>query len=107
MPRDIPELDRIQRWMQTLFTDSDGVRSGLRSEAAKNILPHSEQRLEDLVLPSQQLSSVERLSIYGNMYFSRLIEILDDEFPNVKYVGAPRESEVARRSCLLDRCGWP
>ncbi len=86
MPRDIPELDRIQRWMQALILDPDGVRSGLRSEAARKILPHSEERLEDLVLPSQKLSSVERLSIYGNMYFLRLIEILGDEFPTVRHL---------------------
>jgi len=84
MPRDLPELDQIERWMQALIMDPDGVRCGLRSQAASNILPCTEDSLEGLVLPSKQLDSVERLSIYGNMYFSRLIEILAEEFPTVQ-----------------------
>ncbi len=63
MPRDLPELDQIERWMQALIMDPDGVQSGLKSEAAGNILPCTEASLEGLVLPSQQLNSVERLSI--------------------------------------------
>ena len=86
MPPDMPELDQIERWMQALIMDPDGVRSGLRSEAADNILPCTEDNLEGLVLPSKQLNSVERLSIYGNMYFSRLIEILAEEFPTVEHL---------------------
>ncbi len=86
MPRDMPELDQIERWMQALVMDPDGVRSGLRSEAADNILPCAEDNLEVIVLPSKQLNYVERLSIYGNMYFSRLIEILAEEFPTVQHL---------------------
>ncbi len=86
MPPDMPELDQIERWMQALIMDPDGVRSGLRSEAADNILSCTEDNLEGLVLPSKQLISVERLSIYGNMYFSRLIEILAEEFPTVEHL---------------------
>ena len=84
MPRDLPELDQIERWMQALIMDPDGVRSGLRSQVAGDILPCTEESLEGLVLPSKQLDSVERLSIYGSMYFSRLIEILAEEFPTVQ-----------------------
>ncbi len=86
MPRDLPELDQIERWMQALIMDPDGVRSGLRGQAAGNILPCTEESLEGLVLPSKQLDSVERLSIYGSMYFSRLIEVLAEEFPTVQHL---------------------
>ncbi|MFQ6005345.1 MAG: putative DNA-binding domain-containing protein [Woeseia sp.] len=86
MSRELPELDQIERWMQAIIMDPDGVRSGLRSEAAGNGLPCTEESLEDLVLPSQQLNSVERLSIYGNMYFWRLTEILAEEFPTVQHL---------------------
>ena len=97
MPRDLPELDQIERWLQTLFMDADGVRSGLRSEAAGNILPCTEESLKGLVLPSKQLNSVERLSIYGNMYFSRLIEVLAEEFPTVQHLlGKEVFGKVAR-----------
>ena len=86
MPRDMPELDQIERWMQALIMDPDGVRSGLRSKAVGNILPFTKESLEGLVLPSQQLNSVERLSIYGEMYFWRLTEILAEEFPTVQHL---------------------
>ena len=86
MPRDALELERIQRWMQAVIMDPDGVRSGLANKAAGNILPCSEETIEELVLPSQQLNPVERLSIYGYMYFSRLIEILAEEFPTVQHL---------------------
>jgi len=89
MLRDVPELEQIQRWMQALIMDADGVRSGLESEAAGKILPCTEESLEGLVLPSQQLNSVERLSIYGNMYFWRLTEILAEEFPTVRHLFGP------------------
>ncbi len=89
MLRDVPELEQIQRWMQALIMDADGVRSGLKSEIAGKILPCTEESLEGLVLPSQQLNSVERLSIYGNMYFWRLTEILAEEFPTVRHLFGP------------------
>ena len=86
MPRDMPELDQIERWMQALIMDPDGVQSALRSKAVGNILPFTKASLEGLVLPSQQLNSVERLSIYGEMYFWRLTEILAEEFPTVQHL---------------------
>ncbi len=97
MPRDTPELDRLERWMQALIMDPDGVRSGLRNAAADNVLPGTVDKLEGLVLPSKQLNSVERLSIYGNMYFSRLIEILAEEFPTVQHLlGKERFGKTVR-----------
>ncbi len=86
MPRDALELERIQRWMQALIMDPGGVRYGLRKPGDGRILPYANENLEALVLPSKQLDSVERLSIYGNMYFSRLIEILAEEFPTVQHL---------------------
>jgi len=86
MLRDMPELDQIERWMQALIMDPDGVQSALRSKAVGNILPFTKASLEGLVLPSQQLNSVERLSIYGEMYFWRLTEILAEEFPTVQHL---------------------
>ncbi len=86
MPRDALELERIQHWMQALIMDPDGVRCGLRNPGDSRSLPYTNENLEELVLPSKQLDSVERLSIYANMYFSRLIEILAEEFPTVQHL---------------------
>ena len=86
MDRATTELDRIQRWMQAVVTDANGIGSGLRSETAHKILPGTEDHLEDLVLPSSQLSAAERLRIYADMYFSRLVDILAEEFPTVRHL---------------------
>ena len=82
----MPELDLIERWLQALFTDADGIKAGLRHGDASKILPYTKENLEHLVQPSKQLSSLERLSIYRNMYFSRLIEVMAEEFPTVQHL---------------------
>jgi len=86
MPRDIPELDQVERWMQTVIMDPGGVGSGLVGQAAREILPGFETKLEDLILPSKQLNALQRLSIYGEMYFWRVTEILAKEFPTVQHL---------------------
>jgi hypothetical protein len=97
MPNKTPELEQIERWMQTVVMHPDGVPAGLRSQAAGKILPCTEENLEDLVLPSEQLNSLERLSIYGNMYFWRLTEILTEEFPTIRQLfGEELFEKVAR-----------
>jgi hypothetical protein len=91
------ELNRIQRWMQALIMDPDGVRSGLGNAVATDMHPDNEISLERLVLPSKQLNSLERLSIYGDMYFWRINEILAEEFPTVRYLlGKDLFENVAR-----------
>ncbi len=41
------------------------------------------------VLPSKALSSVERLDIYAYMYYARLIEVLENEYPTTQqFLGA-------------------
>ena len=92
-----PELDQIERWMQALIMHPDGINSGLRSEEARDILPSSAEGLERVVLPSKQLNSQERLGIYRDMYYWRLIGILEEEFPTVQQLfGEELFSEVAR-----------
>ncbi len=86
MDRASTELDRIQRWMQAVVTDANGIGSGLRSQTAHQSLPGIEDHLEDLVLPSSQLSAAARLRIYADMYFSRLVDILAEEFPTVRHL---------------------
>lgn len=86
MSRDIPELDQVERWMQAVIMDPGGVGSGLVGQAARKILPGVETNLEDLVLPSKQLNALQRLSIYGDMYFWRVTEILAKEFPTIQHL---------------------
>lgn len=78
-------LDRLQRWMQEVITHPDGIAAGISSESATGQISVSPETVEDVIGPSQSLGSIERLSVYGNAYFARLVECLGDEFPALKH----------------------
>ena len=85
-PWTIPEspLDKVQRWMQSVIMHPDGVAAGLDSAAARQHIDVPPEQVEQVISPSQALSSVERLSIYANAYYARLLECLGEEFPVLK-----------------------
>ena len=72
--------------MLEVITHPQGVRTGLGSNEARELLPVAAGRLEDIVLPSSALSSEDRLGIYANMYFWRLVDVLTEDFPAVRYI---------------------
>ncbi|MGB5132892.1 MAG: DNA-binding domain-containing protein, partial [Steroidobacteraceae bacterium] len=84
--RDEPGLNTLERWMQEVVMHPDGAAAGLRSAPARRLLPAAASRLESVVLPSKALSSVERLDIYANMYYARLLEILGEEYPTTRQI---------------------
>lgn len=77
--------------MYAVFTHPDGAEAGLQGEEAQKCFPTGIEALDELVLPSKNLTAVERLSIYANMYYWRLIDILADEFPTVRHVLGPEQ----------------
>ena len=83
---DQPEspLAKVQRWMQSVIMHPDGVAAGLDSEAARRHIDVPPEQVEQVISPSQALSSVERLAIYANAYYARLLECLGEEFPVLK-----------------------
>ncbi len=77
------DLERLQRWMQDAITRP-------RDAAAA-------QDVADVVLPSAQLSSEQRLAIYTDMIALRFVEILQEDFPAVRaLVGSDRFDRLAR-----------
>ncbi len=77
-------LTTVQRWMQSVIMHPDGVAAGLASDAARQHLDVPPDDVEQVILRSQAQTSVERLSIYANAYFARLLECLGEEFPVLK-----------------------
>jgi hypothetical protein len=77
-------LEKVQRWMQSVITHPDGVEAGLDSEVARKHINVPPEQVEQVISPSQALSSVERLAIYANAYYARLLECLGEEFPVLK-----------------------
>ncbi|HUY87698.1 MAG TPA: DNA-binding domain-containing protein [Pirellulales bacterium] len=76
-------LEREQRWMQAVIMHPDGVAGGVASAEAKCHLDVPLERIEEVVCRSRQLTSRERLSIYHNAYFARLLECLRSVFPSL------------------------
>src|ERR1700733_4084785 len=75
------QLAQIQRWLQAVITHADGVEAGLASVEARDAIDVSPDQVEDVVDPSKRRTSVERLEVYANAYYARLLECLRDEFP--------------------------
>ena len=74
-------LDRIQQWMQSVITHPDGIIGGIESDGARQQIDVSAGEIEQVINPSRALTSIERLEIYGNAYYARLLECLRDEYP--------------------------
>lgn len=71
-------LAALERWMQALLTHPEGPRAGVATPEARAALPLA---LHEVFLPSRTLSGEARIGVYAEMYFARLIEVLEEEFP--------------------------
>ncbi len=74
-------LAQLQRWMQSVVTHPDGVAAGIASPGAREEIDVALEDIETVVTRSNALSSVERLHVYANAYYARLLECLAEEFP--------------------------
>lgn len=78
------DLERLQRWMQTVISHPDGITVGIASSSAQQHIDVTADDVEDVICRSRALGSIERLAVYGNAYYARLIECLAAEFPTVR-----------------------
>lgn len=108
------ELETVQQWFQAVVTHPGGVAAGAEDAEAQRLIRLGRGDLEAVVRRSERLSAEERLSIYANAYWSRLIECLGDCFPVLR--GALGEEtfdgfafeylqRYPSRSYTLDRLG--
>jgi hypothetical protein len=77
-------LSAVQRWMQAVIMHPEGVDAGLASDSARASLNVDPADVEQMIARSEAQTSVERLSIYANAYYARLLECLGEEFPVLK-----------------------
>jgi len=77
-------LDVVQRWFQAVVTHPSGVEGGVRSEEAQTLIRLDRGELAAAVRRSRNLTAGERLSIYANAYYARLLECLGACFPVLK-----------------------
>lgn len=69
-------LNQLQSILYRLITAASGVAEGL---AAEGSMPPG--GLDALVLGDDRLSAEDRVDIYANMYFYRLLDVLKEDFP--------------------------
>jgi hypothetical protein len=84
MPDSSP-LNTIQRWLQAVITHPHGVRAGVDSLTARQLVEVTSADIVQVILPSREMTSLDRLQIYGQAYFGRLLECLSAQFPAVKH----------------------
>jgi Putative DNA-binding domain len=80
-----PHLEQIQRWMQSVITHKGGVEEALGSADVRRHLDVSAEGLEEVICRSRSLSGAERLEIYVDAYYARLMECLEGEFAATRY----------------------
>jgi hypothetical protein len=69
-------LKQLQRLLYRLITAASGVGEGLASERR---MPAG--GLDSIVRGDDRLSAEDRVDIYANMYFYRLLDVLKEDFP--------------------------
>ncbi len=78
------DLKRIESLLYRLITAPSGVAEGLAHETALG--PGG---LAEVVVGDERLSAEQRVDIYANMYFYRLLDVLKEDFPATsKLLGA-------------------
>ena len=84
-PQPSPELASIQRWMQRVVTHPNGVAEGIDSSEARDEIAIGSEQIESVIGRSKNQTSIERLEVYANGYYTRLLECLALEFPAVSH----------------------
>lgn len=79
------ELQRIQAWMQAVITNPAGIVQGIGSGEAQSQISVPAESVEQIVTRSSKQSAIERLGVYGNAYFARLLGCMQEDFPATRH----------------------
>jgi len=91
-----PTLDTLERWFVAATTDPDGLDAGIAGAGAL-VANSASRELERIVTRGPRLSAAERLAIYHDGYFARLVECLVDDYPALQHlIGAVEFERLAR-----------
>ncbi|MBA4016696.1 MAG: hypothetical protein C0483_05865 [Pirellula sp.] len=74
-----PSLDALQRWFQAATTHPGGITAGAQSAPAVDAIPAT--TVDEIVCRSSRQSAEERVAVYAQAYWARLLECLREEFP--------------------------
>lgn len=90
------DLTSIQRWMQSVIMHPDGVAAGIDAPASRESIDIAAGQVERVICRSASQSSIERLNVYAQAYYARLLEVLASEYSALVYaLGAELFQEFA------------
>ncbi|OLC54852.1 MAG: hypothetical protein AUH92_03320 [Acidobacteria bacterium 13_1_40CM_4_69_4] len=81
------DLRRTQELFWELITAPEGVRAAIDDLSRRGVVDGPS--LNALFTGDEKLSAVERLDIYANMYFYRLLDCLAEDFPKTLAAAGP------------------
>ncbi len=90
------DLKQFQSLLYRRITSPDALTVGLSDDGAS-----SSGGIEVLVLGDERLSALERIDIYADAYFYRLLDCLNEEFPATLAVVGPDNFAALARDYLL------
>jgi hypothetical protein len=80
----MPTLSATQRLLWRLITAPEGVAAALAADADRD--GRLGEALARTVRPGGVLAAAQRVDVYANMYFFRLLDVLRDDYPAVAAV---------------------
>lgn len=78
------EFDLVEQWFHAVITHPNGAGAGAVSDDACRLIPMQRDELEKVICRSRNLSAEDRISIYANAFYARLLECLGECFPVLK-----------------------
>jgi hypothetical protein len=88
----VPELPRLERWMQAVIVHPLAVENAVRARSATRHMTVAEARRA--ILPSKTMEPLERLAVYQGMYPLRMLDALAADYPGLAaFLGHARFSD--------------
>lgn len=75
------ELDVVQQWFQHVVTSPAGPDAATQDDDAQRLIRMGRDELESVITRSKTLTAAERIGVYANAYYARLLECLGESFP--------------------------
>src|SRR5437870_2610718 len=94
------QLRDIQRQFSSLVMRPQKVAGRLRARTTDGRLVRREA--EGLMKPNRKLTSFERVEIYHQQYWLRLLSAMTEDFPGIRAVVGPPKFEHLARAYLSD-----
>jgi hypothetical protein len=89
--RAVPDLHTLQQRFWRLMVAPQGIRAELDDWRSEDPLAAEKAQPEAWIIADSATHAIERLSVYANMYFFRLRDLLADDFPTLQMlIGADR-----------------